>query len=714
LLFRLFLPLVPAVAALVFLIPSRVGAAAAPSITTQPQSQNIIAGSNAVFTVAASGNTPLFYQWSFNGTNLANSTHIGGATNATLTVSNVFVADGGTNYQVVVSNSHGSATSSSATLTVLVPAAITVQPTSQSVLVSNSASFAATAIGTTPINCRWFFNGSALVDGIGISGSTTTNLILSNVQTNEAGNYQLVVTNNYGSATSSIASLIVLSPPSITIQPTNQAALIGSTVVFSSGATSQSLMSYQWVKDGGAVINGGQISGADTPTLTISNLQMSDAGDYQFEASNTNGTSASTPASLMIVPVVARGGYSFSNTNVPAAATNATAIAGGYEFSMALKSDGTVVGWGTDTSGQTDPPAGLSNVTAIATGFNFGLALKDNGTVLGWGDDSYGQTNIPVGLSNVVAMAAGWYYGLALKADGTVTGWGDNYFGETSIPAGLSNVVAIAAGTASSLALKNDGTVIGWGFDQDGEINIPTGLSNVVAIGQGSYSGLALKSDGTVVGWGYGGGVDVPAGLSNVVAISVGELFGLALRSDGTVITWGTDYGESSISIGLSNVVSVAAGRLHALALVQNPAVEVAPRIWWQGQTNQTVPSGQTLLLRPIISGSKPMSFQWYFNGLPLIGQTNSWLMVQSIQPGQAGNYQFSVSNNYGSVTSQVAAVIESPGILNQPVGQSSLAGGSIAFNSTAAGSGTLFYQWYFNGSPLADDGRVIGADRHQ
>src|SRR5258707_12170435 len=107
-------------------------AQSAPSITQQPQSQSLLAGSNATFSVTASGQSPLRYQWSFNGTNLANSAHISGATNATLTVSNILAADAG-NYRVVVTNSHGSATSSNATLAVLLPPAITSQPAPQSV-----------------------------------------------------------------------------------------------------------------------------------------------------------------------------------------------------------------------------------------------------------------------------------------------------------------------------------------------------------------------------------------------------------------------------------------------------------------------------------------------------------------------------------------------------------------------------------------------------
>jgi alpha-tubulin suppressor-like RCC1 family protein len=93
------------------------------------------------------------------------------------------------------------------------------------------------------------------------------------------------------------------------------------------------------------------------------------------------------------------------------------------------------------------------------------LALKSDGTVVGWGNNGYGDGRItpPAGLGGVVGIAAGEAHSLALKSDGTVVGWGYNGDGEATPPAGLGRVVRIAAGGYHSLALKNDGTVVGWG-----------------------------------------------------------------------------------------------------------------------------------------------------------------------------------------------------------------------------------------------------------
>ena len=75
------------------------------------------------------------------------------------------------------------------------------------------------------------------------------------------------------------------------------------------------------------------------------------------------------------------------------------------------------------------------------------LALKSDGSLAGWGYNGYGQTNVPAG-NDFVAIAAGDDHSLALKSDGSLAGWGDNGDGQTNVPAG-NDFVAIAAGCVS-------------------------------------------------------------------------------------------------------------------------------------------------------------------------------------------------------------------------------------------------------------------------
>src|SRR6185369_13824214 len=85
-------------------------------------------------------------------------------------------------------------------------------------------------------------------------------------------------------------------------------------------------------------------------------------------------------------------------------------------------------------------------IKAIAAGYNYTLALRDNGTVVSWGYNSDGQTNVPTGLRGVAAIAAASRHSVALKSDGTVVAWGDNSSGQVTVPPGLSGVIAVAAG----------------------------------------------------------------------------------------------------------------------------------------------------------------------------------------------------------------------------------------------------------------------------
>jgi len=76
-----------------------------------------------------------------------------------------------------------------------------------------------------------------------------------------------------------------------------------------------------------------------------------------------------------------------------------------------------------NTFGQTTVASSASNVSAVAAGPFHGLALRSNGTVIAWGS-SGAQTNVPAGLTNVVAIAAGGDHALALKTNGTIVAWG--------------------------------------------------------------------------------------------------------------------------------------------------------------------------------------------------------------------------------------------------------------------------------------------------
>ncbi len=274
-------------------------------------------------------------------------------------------------------------------------------------------------------------------------------------------------------------------------------------------------------------------------------------------------------------------GYNGSGgaTNAAGPVTGVTAIAAGGEHSLALLPNGTVLGWGLNTSNQAAPPIGLNNVIAISAGAQHSLALRSDGTVVAWGSNFRGQCTIPAGLTNVVAISAAGDHSVALKSDRTVVAWGYNLNGESTVPAGLTNVAVIAAGDNHTAVLKTDGTIVVWGFGGNGEKNVPATATNVATIASGGHHVLALRNDGTVVAWGYNtvGQATVPAGLTNVVAISGGLGHSVALKSDGTVVVWGgNNVNQRTVPPGLAGVIKIAAGSVHTLALVGSSLVQIS------------------------------------------------------------------------------------------------------------------------------------------
>ena len=174
----------------------------APTITEEPTNETVFVGGSATFSVTVSASSPN-YQW-FDGSN-----SITGATDSTLTLTNVQFSDAG-NYYVTVSNQYGSTNSATAILTVTSgPPAITTEPTNQSAIAGDSASFSVTVIGNPPLSYQWY-NGSG-----SIMGATNSTLTLNNVQSSDAGDYYVMISNPLGSTNSANAILTVVVPACI-------------------------------------------------------------------------------------------------------------------------------------------------------------------------------------------------------------------------------------------------------------------------------------------------------------------------------------------------------------------------------------------------------------------------------------------------------------------------------------------------------------------
>jgi pectate lyase/pectin methylesterase-like acyl-CoA thioesterase len=258
---------------------------APPVITIQPQSQTILVGEPAEFTVAASGSAPFTYQWRKNGAEIA------GATGPLLRIPSLQLSDAGT-YTVVVSNGAGSAVSDPATLIVTtspVPPTITAQPASATVVAGSAVQFTVRAAGTPPLSYQW------RKDNVAIANATGTTYAIASAGEADAGSYTVTVTNVAGSVTSAPAVLTVIVPPSIVTPPVAQTVNVGATALFSVVAGGTPPLTYQWLK------NGVDIPGASSDALNLDNVTAADAAAYSVVVSNAGGSVTSPAAALTVV-----------------------------------------------------------------------------------------------------------------------------------------------------------------------------------------------------------------------------------------------------------------------------------------------------------------------------------------------------------------------------------------------------------------------------
>ena len=274
-------------------------------------------------------------------------------------------------------------------------------------------------------------------------------------------------------------------------------------------------------------------------------------------------------------------------------------LAGGYEHSLAVRTDGTLWTWGSNACGQLGDGSGesrdypaqvpdLAHVAAVAAGSRSSFALLTDGSLWAWGDNSRGQLgdgtttsrSTPVKiLDDVAAVSAGSDHTLALKSDGTLWTWGDNSYGQLgdgtttsrSTPRQvLSGVAAISAGAVHSAAVKADGTLWLWGdktaigaggssgsvddwFDQINHPEQTTPIqkaSGVAAVSAGGFHVAYLTTAGSLYTLGenffgeLGDGTQTSSKtgvhvMDGVAAVSAGTHYTLALKDDGTLWAWG-------------------------------------------------------------------------------------------------------------------------------------------------------------------------------
>ena len=678
-----------------------------PSIALQPLGLTNGLGTTASFTAAASGSSPLTYQWQLNGVNLANSARITGATTTNLTITGLLATDTG-NYALVAINPVGSATSSPAMLTVIAPPSVTTPPANQTAAVGANPVFTVAATGTAPLSYQWQNSGGP------IAGATTSSLALSNVQLTDSGTYSVTISNLIGSTNSS-ATLTVLTPPGITVPPVAVTTNLGGAASFSAGVSGSPTLFYQWRLNGTNLANGARLTGANTPNLNITGLLSSDAGNYTLFVSNLVGNATSAPALLTIIAPPSVTGQPLSQTNLAGMNVGfSVTVSGTAPLAFQWYKNGSIMTDGGNVFGSLSSTLSLATITTNDAA-NYQVIITN---VAGAATSSVATLSVTVPGSCQMPPSGliGWWPGEGNANDIAYVDNGSLQGGATASAAGLVGNAFSFDGTNSYVQIpdtptldQNIFTVEAWvlfrSLTSAGLGGSPAGQQYIIFkqnTRSGDFEGLYLGKERGTSGDYFVFVVTSAADqsaqvISTNVAIATNTWYHLAavrgsnyiqLYVNGvsvgqTAAAWAQNYGTLPLFFGSSGQSfwdHKLSGMLDEVSLYNRPLAaseiasiynakaggkckgEVPPTIQVQ-PVGATIVIGGTINFNVGVAGSAPIGYQWYKDGFKLqnanefSGVTASTLTVTNLQIADIGNYQVIVTNFFGSVTSVVASL---------------------------------------------------------
>ncbi len=664
------------------------------------------------------------------------------------------------NYDVIVSDSTGSVTSSVASLTVNVPAFISVQPQSQSVSVGSNVTLNVTAGGTVPLHYQWLSNSIAILD------ATNFNFTFNLAHTNPVGGFSVVVTNNYGVVTSSFATLTILViPPGIASQPASQTVGMGSNATFNVVASGSPPFNYQWL------LNGSVLNGQTNSTLFLPGLLTNQAGAYNVLITSPYGSITSKVATLTV-------GFPPYITQQP---TNQTVLAGGRAFLSVG-----VVGIGPYSYQWQSNGSNLSNNIISTVAGNGVASFSGDGAqainasmnvATGVAADLAGNIFIADQNNNRIRKVDA--YGVITTVAGTgVLGFSGD--GGAATNAKLTTPFAVATDSAGNLFIADQGnnrvrkmdtngilttfagkSPIVSGFSGDGGpatnavLNTPAGLfvdatGNLYIADQNNDRIRKVGTNGiitTVVGNGTetfagDGGLATNASLRLPVSVTIDQAGNLIIadRSNSRIrkvdtngiITTIVGNGVASYSgdgaqainaslVAPTSVTTDVSGNLFIADASNFPLnhrirkVDMTGIITTLAGTNVAGFTGDGGLAAKA-SLAFPRGLALDASGNLLIADASNnrarkiilgspSLVFPNVAANNAGSYSVIITSPYGSVTSVVATltVLLPPAIVTQPPSQSIGLGSNATFNVTLTGTQPLAFQWQFNGNNLTN-----------
>lgn len=364
---------------------------------------------------------------------------------------------------------------------------IDTQPSNQTAIAGETATFHVVATSDAPLTYQWRRGETPLTNCGNIRGANTATLTIKPAMLFDAdSNYNAVVTNSCGSINSNNSVLTV-----------SNCTTTGVISAFGNNSYGQ----------------------CDIPPPITGFVAI--AGDDHL--------------SMGLMPdgsIVAWGINHLGQSNPPTPNSGFVAISANHSHGLGLKADGSIVAWGSNDDGRCDVPAPNSGFVAVSAGADHSLGLKVDGSIVAWGNSTWGQGTVPAPNTDFVAISAGYYFSLALRANGSIVGFGNNAVGQYTVPAPNSNFVAVSAGGYHGLGLKADGSIVAWGSNSDGQCNIPGLNSGYVAVSAGGYHSLGVKPDGSIVAWGSNqfGQCNIPSPNIGYTAYTTGRLHTMVMR----------------------------------------------------------------------------------------------------------------------------------------------------------------------------------------
>ncbi|MEY2751069.1 MAG: hypothetical protein RLZZ550_1040, partial [Verrucomicrobiota bacterium] len=702
----------------------------------------LTAGGARALSVAATGVPAPTYQWRKNGVNIPGA--IGAAY-----VALAGTAEGSNTYDVVITNSAGSATSAAATIRTNVPVTVASAPAARNVVAGASASFSVTAAGTGPFTYQWLKNGLA------IAGATASTYDIASATAADAGIYSVRVTGPVGPVTSVGATLSVLSPFVFTTQPlgavASTAVTAGSSKILSVVVSGTGPFTYQWRKDGVA------IAGATQSTYSIPAQNVAGSASYDVVVAGPVSTSSSNLVRVDNCVPVSVAQHPVSVARALGQPAEFTVTAGGTgPFTYQWMKNGVAI------AGATTATYAIDSVQATSAA---GYSVKITGPV---GSIISSAASLVIHVTpSIVTQPVALYKGAGQSATFAVTAAGTGPFTYQWSKDGNS----IAGANAASLALPSVSAAdvgrysvsvsnaVGAVLSQEAELQLVTGpVISAQPVSQGyvpkvaqtyrvRYFGFTAGPEGWSVtttaqgftqnwgqpGWywnayldeipanplaanlegGFGGSVVSPwislVGVTNpelhfvcmssqTGASAVPGTLSIQASADG--VNWTTLFTKTNDSAMAAHSASLAAYAgtgcyLRASTTSSCDAYLDEVEVWGYG-----LPVNSANL--SVAASGGGLAYQWYKDGVPIAGATSATYAVADVYaPGAVGGYSVKVSNAAGSVNSTAAVVAIKPSIGTQPVGLNKLNGQAASFSVVAAGTGPFTYQWHRNGSAI-------------